>query len=150
VKVPELDTSVFVVPGHTVKNEEDRLVVLNSVAKSVIESVRGQHRKFVFTFTPRPRKARPGEVVEIPVPQPIAKMNNTAWKSARSRAADKWSKEHGEPAPGGFRKIRVHDLKHTSAAACGRPACPLRTGRTCSATRAGGLRRTTLKLSWQI
>jgi integrase len=40
-------------------------------------------------------------------------MNNTAWKNARSRAADKWAKEHGQPAPDGFRRIRVHDLKHT-------------------------------------
>jgi Phage integrase family. len=40
-------------------------------------------------------------------------MNNTAWKSARERAADKWAELHGEPAPEGFRKVRVHDLKHT-------------------------------------
>jgi integrase len=40
-------------------------------------------------------------------------MNNTAWKAARERAADAWTKEHGEPAPDGFRHIRVHDLKHT-------------------------------------
>jgi len=40
-------------------------------------------------------------------------MNNTAWKCARERAADVWAKEHGEPAPQGFRHIRVHDLKHT-------------------------------------
>src|SRR3989337_978805 len=39
------------------------------------------------------RKAKPGEVVEIPVPQPTAKMNNTACKNARSRAADKWAKD---------------------------------------------------------
>lgn len=113
VEVPELETSVFIVPGDAVKNEEDRVVVLNSAAKSVIESVRGQHRTHVFTYTPPPRKAEPGEVVELPVPQPIARMNNTAWKSARVRAADKWAKEHGAPAPDGLRRIRVHDLKHT-------------------------------------
>jgi hypothetical protein len=28
-KVPDLDTSVFIVPGDRVKNTEDRLVVLN-------------------------------------------------------------------------------------------------------------------------
>jgi hypothetical protein len=39
-------------------------------------------------------------------------MNNTAWKAARERAADAWAKEHGEAAPLGFLKIRVHDLKH--------------------------------------
>ena len=41
-------------------------------------------------------------------------MYGTAWKQARERAADKWAERHGdEPAPEGFRKVRVHDLKHT-------------------------------------
>ena len=39
VKVPELETSVFIIPGRHVKNGNDRLVVLNRIAKSVIESV---------------------------------------------------------------------------------------------------------------
>jgi hypothetical protein len=39
--VPELDTSVFVIPGFAHKNGEDRLVVLNRIAKSVIEEQRG-------------------------------------------------------------------------------------------------------------
>ena len=43
----------------------------------------------------------------------MTKMNNTAWKAARERAADAWAKEHAESAPAGFRNIRVHDLKHT-------------------------------------
>ena len=29
------------------------------------------------------------------------------------RAADKWAERTGEPAPDGFRRVRVHDLKHT-------------------------------------
>lgn len=45
--------------------------------------------------------------------RPLARMNNTAWKSARERAADKWEKQTGQPAPLGFLKVRVHDLKHT-------------------------------------
>jgi len=48
VKVPELDTSVFLIPADRVKNGEERLVVLNRVARSVIESVRGKHPEFVF------------------------------------------------------------------------------------------------------
>jgi integrase len=43
VKVPELDTSVFIIPGERVKNGDERLVVLNRVAKSVIEAQRGKH-----------------------------------------------------------------------------------------------------------
>jgi integrase len=51
VKVPELDTSVFLIPGEHVKNGEKRLVVLNRVARSVIESLRGRHLEFVLKHT---------------------------------------------------------------------------------------------------
>jgi len=53
VKVPELDTSVFVIPGERVKNGDERLVVLNRVAKSVIESQRGVHPDYVFAYARR-------------------------------------------------------------------------------------------------
>ena len=43
VKVPELETSVFIVPGEKVKNGQDRLVVLNRIARSVVDSQRGRH-----------------------------------------------------------------------------------------------------------
>jgi len=48
VKVPELETSVFIIPGERIKNGEERLVVLNGIAKSVVESVRGLHPDYVF------------------------------------------------------------------------------------------------------
>jgi integrase len=102
VKVPELDTSVFLIPGKNVKNGEERLVVLNRVARSVIESQRGKHPDFVFVQEFKNKE-----------PQPVRGMNNTAWKNARERAAEKWSEAHLEPAPEGFRRVRVHDLKHT-------------------------------------
>lgn len=105
VKVPELDTSVFLIPRNFggrrqhsgVKNGEDRLVVLNSVAKSVIEGQRGKHDKWVFPLDHRP----------------IRGMNSSGWKAARRRAAKMWEAEYDEPAPDGFRRVRVHDLKHT-------------------------------------
>ncbi len=43
---------------------------------------------------------------------PVKKMNNTGWRSARERAADAWERVHGTVAPQGFRRVRVHDLKH--------------------------------------
>ncbi len=103
VPVPELETSVFIIPASQVKNGEERLVLLNQVARSVIEGVRGLHRDYVFVR----QTGKGGE------PKPVAKMNNTAWKAARERAADKWHEQTGEPAPEGFRRVRVHDLKHT-------------------------------------
>ena len=83
VAVPELDTSVFLIPGSKVKNGDERLVVLNRVARSVVDSVRGQHPEFVFVYRGRP----------------IETMNNNGWQKARQRA--------------GLPQVRVHDLKHT-------------------------------------
>jgi hypothetical protein len=83
--VPELDTSVFLIPKVQVKNGEERFVVLNRVAKSVAESLRGLHPTHVFV-----RVRKEGSA------QPVTQMNNTAWKSARERAADKWAELHGE------------------------------------------------------
>lgn len=97
VRMPELNTSVFVIPGAFVKNKDDRLVVLNRIATSVIESVRGEHPSRVFTYRGRP----------------LTKIYNSAWKSARERAASKYLEVLGEPCPAGFASIRVHDLKHS-------------------------------------
>ena len=101
-KVPELGTSVFVIPGDRVKNAEDRLVVLNRIARSVVEEARGMHPEYVFV-----RQEKDGRGV------PLKKMYGTAWKNARERAADAWERVHGTAAPEGFRRVRVHDLKHT-------------------------------------
>jgi len=54
VKVPSLETSVFIIPGRYVKNTDDRLVVLNRIAASVVEARRGKHETHVFTFRGKP------------------------------------------------------------------------------------------------
>ena len=97
VKVPELETSVFIIPNTYVKNGEDRLVVLNRVARSVIDEVRGEHPELVFTYQDRQ----------------VTKILNSAWKCARTRAADQLEADTKETKPWGFRHVRVHDLKHT-------------------------------------
>jgi integrase len=95
VPVAGLQTSVFVIPADFggrsersgVKNREDRVVVLNDVAKRVIDAQRGLHDEFVFVASKgKPRK-------------PIRYMNNTAWQNARKKAD--------------LLQVRVHDLKHT-------------------------------------
>ena len=103
VRIPELDTSVFVIPADHVKNGTERYVVLNRTAKSVIEECRGEHPEFVFT-----RLARNGRRY------PQSRMNNSGWRAARERAAARYQEEFGRPCPAGFRRIRVHDLKHTA------------------------------------
>ena len=102
VKVPEFSTSVFLIPAERVKNGEERLVVLNRVARSIIDNLRGKHPDFVFVQEFKKKE-----------PRPFRGMNNTAWKNARERAAEKWAETKGEPAAEGFRRVRVHDLKHT-------------------------------------
>jgi integrase len=82
VAVPELETSVFIIPGHRVKNGDERLVVMNRVAKAVLDSVRGQDPDYVFVYRDKP----------------IGTMNNNGWQEARKRA--------------GLQQVRVHDLKH--------------------------------------
>jgi integrase len=105
--VPELDTpeikrTVFVLPEWVTKNKEARVVVLNDTAQAVVESVRGQHPKYVFTWTDRKGRRRR-----------FTRLNNKGWRAARRRAAARYLAELGKPAPEGFRRVRVHDLKHT-------------------------------------
>jgi integrase len=67
--LPELGTSVFIIPAHAVKNRMPRVVVLNSEARAVIEQLRGRHPEYVFTYK--------GHAVQT--------MNNSAWQKARKR-----------------------------------------------------------------
>jgi integrase len=78
VAVPELGTSVFIVPAQRVKNGSERLVVLNRIARSVVESRRGVDASFVFTYEGKP----------------ISRMITSGWKRARVRA--------------GLAQVRVH------------------------------------------
>jgi integrase len=83
VCIPELGAKVFIIPGARVKNGQERLVVLNRVALSIVDARRGVDPHFVFTYEGRP----------------IRRMLTSGWLRARSRA--------------GLGQVRVHDLKHT-------------------------------------
>lgn len=83
VSVPELNTSVFIVPDELVKNGEERLVVLNRIAASVVEEVRGQHAEYMFTYKGKP----------------VTSINNSSSKRVRREV--------------GLASVRVHDLKQT-------------------------------------
>jgi integrase len=83
VPAPGFHTSVFIIPGAHVKNGDDRVVVLNRVAWSVVEAQRGLHPTHVFGYRGHP----------------VRRILNGAWLRARRRA--------------GLPSVRVHDLKHT-------------------------------------
>ena len=74
---------MFIIPGEFVKNGDERLVVLNRVASSVVEGMRGKHNSHVFSYRGKP----------------VHRMLNSAWPRARRTV--------------GLPQVRVHDLKHT-------------------------------------
>ena len=43
----------------------------------------------------------------------LHRMNDSAWKKARVRAAKLWQEKNLRPAHPGYLSIRIHDLKHT-------------------------------------
>lgn len=83
VTVPELNMSVFVIPKEFNKGKRDKLIVLNRVAREIIERQRGKHPDFVFSYGG----------------YGLYQMNNTGWQTAREKA--------------GLVQLRVHDLRHT-------------------------------------
>ena len=98
IKIPELGISVFeVVRRHVKGRKQSKILICNSVAQSVIESVRGQHDEYVFVY----RRERIKNFTEVPTMpyRRIGTMNNTAWQTARSAA--------------GLGDLHVHDLRHT-------------------------------------
>jgi integrase len=82
--IPELNTSVFVIPKEYSKNKCDRLVVLNNIALQIISEVKGHHPIYVFT-------GKKGD-------NRVYRMNNKSWVKARKRLKI---------------PVRIHDLKHT-------------------------------------
>ena len=82
--MPELKTSVFLIGGDRVKNEEHRLVVLNRVAPSVLDSARGEHPEWVFVISQTAQgKARPRAASTKRVP--LKGMNEAAWNNRDAR-----------------------------------------------------------------
>ncbi|MCW5657105.1 MAG: tyrosine-type recombinase/integrase [Burkholderiaceae bacterium] len=85
VPVPEIARSVFVIPAEAVKTKRPHVVILNDAAWSIIQTLRGQHAVWVFTYRGRP----------------VRSMNNNGWQRAR--------RDVGLPL------VRVHDRRHTYA-----------------------------------
>lgn len=108
VTIPELDVTTFIVPADFVKGQRGkktaRVVVCNTTARRVIESCRGEHPEFVFTYQRNVNRAGLGgtlrpEGYEARPPRPVQTMNNTAWQKWRERV--------------GLGDLHVHDLRHT-------------------------------------
>ena len=120
VPVAELQTSVFVCPGWLNNKNKDKeyLLVLNSVARRVLDEERGKHPEYVFTYQGKP----------------LSSMYNNAWKRA-------WPKA-GLPTDATYRRGSITSVIRLGIG-CGLPASPSRIGRTCSGIHRAGSRRTT-------
>jgi integrase len=76
---------------------DDRRRCIATTPRRQLLRATGLHAEWVFPFRDRA----------------IQKMNDSGWKNARQKAALQWQKDKGEPAPDGYGRLRVHDLKHT-------------------------------------
>ncbi|MBT5218096.1 MAG: tyrosine-type recombinase/integrase [Woeseia sp.] len=88
VQLPEMGTSVFILGSSITKTSTERVVVLNTVARRVIESRRGMHKERVFTYRSKP----------------LGKLHSSAWKRA-------WKAAKLPTEPGILKG--VHNLRHT-------------------------------------
>lgn len=116
-RVPALgpDIFVFVIPAEAHKNETEKLVVLNRVARSVVNAQRGKHEQYVFTYQGEPILSKFG--------------NLSGWKGARRRAAKRYKDEIGAEVPEGFKTLHFHDLRHTAGRRLRAAGIPLETRR---------------------
>ena len=97
--VPEFDTptlkrSVFVLPADFVKGKRERVLVLNDCAQALLEQVRGQHRRYVFT--------RQDGLSHSPLRQAVG----SGWNTARRRASERYAGQFGMAVPEGFQRVR--------------------------------------------
>tara|TARA_R110001592_G_scaffold265887_1_gene531473 strand:+ start:3943 stop:4896 length:954 start_codon:yes stop_codon:yes gene_type:complete len=83
-EIPELKTSVFILPAHVTKNGKERVVALNSTAMAMVNRQRGKHDIFVFTYRGKP----------------MARLNNSGFRAVRKKV--------------GLECVRIHDLRHTT------------------------------------
>lgn len=68
VDLPELETGAFILTRT--KNNEERLVPLNSIARRIVNAQRGKHESSVFTYAGRP----------------LSRLVNTSWKKSWKKA----------------------------------------------------------------
>lgn len=102
VAVPQLDTSVFLLPSEFTKTSVERVVVLNSIAEQVVESQRGEHPERVFSYRGRG----------------LSKLRTSGWVRAWERAE--------LPMQKGILK-GVHNLRHTAGRRLRSAGVPLET-----------------------
>jgi len=69
-QVEGIERPVFVLPPEVTKNSRPRVILLNRIAAEIVDSVRGDHNTWMFTYNGKP----------------LTRINNTAFRKARDRA----------------------------------------------------------------
>lgn len=97
IPIPELNTGVFQLPGwyhddqskliKFTKTGEPRLVILNDIARAIVERQRGRNEQYVFAHRFRGAWQR------------MSSIDTNGWKLNRAKV--------------GLSDVRVHDLRHT-------------------------------------
>jgi integrase len=93
IAVPELDTTVFVLPDSETKTRTERVIVLNSIARRIVDARRASADASGYVFSYRGKR--------------LGTLRTSAWRRAWTRA--------GLPEDPQVMK-GVHNLRHT----CGR------------------------------
>jgi len=89
---------VFLLPGTLVKNVTDRLVFCNAIASRIVNEQRTLGSEWVFPVKGKMRESRIG---------------SSGWRDGRKRAARLFQDMHPSGPSNGFKRVRVHDLRHT-------------------------------------
>jgi len=101
---PEIKRTVFRAAGVGEKNKEARVSLLNDVAHASSTAFEGRIRPMSHWVDRKGRRHR------------LRVLNNSGWKAAPTSGRQPRYQEELGGWPEGFRRVRVHDLKHT----CGR------------------------------
>lgn len=99
-QVPGSKDTYFLIPGEVRKNGKALAVVLNHVARSIVEDM---------------RKVKSNDYVFNYMDAPLTRMNNHAWKSAKKQAVAIYETIIGQKPGTGFESLNVYDLRHTFA-----------------------------------
>jgi len=88
----------FLIPAENSKNGQSRVVVLNSVCEGIINRLSPARTcDHVFTYQGRS----------------LVTMRNDGWLNAVTKASRQYESVFGVPCPTEFRRLRIHDLRHT-------------------------------------
>jgi len=89
--------AVFLIPAEVTKNKRDRLMFGNAIATKIIDQRRNNGSDWVFPGRDGCR----------------TRLSTSGWRAGRVRAAELYEATFQTAPSAGFRRVRIHDLRHT-------------------------------------